>query len=314
MRRKYLRLLRLLLAENAAFDVQGLLGEAALRVALDEDRSFETIIDDLLTLSSITISSLTQPSHQLTLRTMTGEQCRKMCRFEIADVEQLIPLLGLPEWIIAPNGTRSHIFEAFPLFLNRMAKNHDFYDMERDFGRKETEMRLIFNEVLRNIWRRWHTLLSGDNICCRREMLRRSARAISAKLGLPFEVVLGFIDGKLFETARPKYGQEAIYNGKDRVHGLKYQAIVLACGLLANFAGPFAGRRHDAFMWSDSNFMAVLDRELQGLVLALFGDAAYPRSDRMLKPFIGVNLTAMQHAYNDRWCSGTTAFAAFVGV
>lgn len=138
-----------------------------------------------------------------------------------------------------------------------------------------------------------------------RAELLRSAAAISVKLGIPLPVVMGFVDGKLYEVDSPVYGQESIYNGKDRIHALKYQAALHACGLLMNFAGAYAGRRHDAFMWAESSFEELLNAVLQGVPLVLFGDSAYPRGPRMLKLYVGRILTAAQLAFNDRWCSGT---------
>lgn len=304
MRRKYLVMLGSLLKLEAESDE--LL--ATKRSRPSDSDWMEDVIDDLLLLATTRIEAPLQRSHRLNLERMTDHECITMCRFRREHLIDLCELLFETPWI-SSDGSTSHVYEAFPMFLFRLAKNHDYMDMQRDFGVGYSKMSVICNAVLSTIWDRWHHLLVGPNICLTRAELLRSADAISKKLGLSQRVVMGFIDGKLFETCRPMYGQEAIYNGKDRCHGLKWQGALAACGILFNFAGPQAGRRHDAYVWHESQLYALLEEVLQGIFLALFGDSAYPRSARMLKPYVGINLTEAEHAFNDRWCSGTNLFS-----
>ena len=50
---------------------------------------------------------------------------------------------------------------------------------------------------------------------------------------------------------RPKHLQEQCYSGHKRQHELKFQAIMVPCGLITNLYGPVEGRRHDAYTWTD---------------------------------------------------------------
>ena len=262
-------------------------------------------MDDLLVASQLVYRQPTQPTHALHIYNMTDEQCVRMCRFQRNDLSVLITALRLPDFVVCASGTKSHISEALPIFLYRFATAARFYDMERDFCRREAQLKVIFSTVCSLIIDRWGFLLTTDvrNPLFTRENLRRSARAIARKLGLSALSVFGFIDGKLFSTCRPSTGQESMYNGKDREHGLKYLAVVLAFGLLLFFYGAEAGRRHDGFLYLESGIYDRLGEVLgPALRLALFGDSAFPRSDRLLKPFIGNNLTPLEEAWNARWC------------
>ena len=63
---------------------------------------------------------------------------------------------------------------------------------------------------------------------------------------LPITNCLRFIDGTLRPIRRPEKRQRAVYNGHKRVHALKFQAVALPNGIIANLFGPVEGRRHDA--------------------------------------------------------------------
>jgi hypothetical protein len=57
------------------------------------------------------------------------------------------------------------------------------------------------------------------------------AAAVFAK-GCPHPAVIGFIDGKLWETCRPREGQRVAYSGHHKAHGMKSQAMVHPDGLV----------------------------------------------------------------------------------
>ena len=48
----------------------------------------------------------------------------------------------------------------------------------------------------------------------------------------------GFIDGTVRPISRPMSNQRVVYNGHKRVHALKFQAVTLPNGLIANIYGP----------------------------------------------------------------------------
>lgn len=68
------------------------------------------------------------------------------------------------------------------------------------------------------------------------------------------------VDGTLCRIARPQNSQRAVYNGHKRVHGIKFQSVVIPSGLIANLAGPFEGRRHDSTMLHESRMLRELQR------------------------------------------------------
>jgi len=134
----------------------------------------------------------------------------------------------------------------------------------------------------------------------RRGHLSRSALLINQHFGVNAPIA-GFVDAKIWVICKPGLGETSVYNGKDRVHGLKWQSVIDCFGLLCHFYGGRSARRHDAFLFDQSGVYEMLDANLQGLLLGIFGDLAYPASDRLLKPYAG-NLTPDRLEFN-RWYS-----------
>lgn len=49
-----------------------------------------------------------------------------------------------------------------------------------------------------------------------------------------------------------------VYNGHKPVHAIKFQAVVIPSGLVANLYGPIEGRRYDAGMLKESGLFNML--------------------------------------------------------
>ena len=61
---------------------------------------------------------------------------------------------------------------------------------------------------------------------------------------------------------RPQHGQEQCYSGHNRQIVLKFQAIMVPCGLIANLHGLVEGRRYDAYMLQDSKILPQLTNKV----------------------------------------------------
>ena len=90
--------------------------------------------------------------------------------------------------------------------------------------------------------------------------------------------------------ARPTRDQESVYNGKDKVHCLKWQGFTLPDGIIANFYGPTEGRLHDASLLRESHILDHVSRwrMSDGRPLVIYGDKAYPLSEHLITPYYGV--------------------------
>ena len=65
------------------------------------------------------------------------------------------------------------------------------------------------------------------------------------------------MDGTVRQISRPGDNQHLVYNGHKRVPALKFQAVVIPSGLVANLYGPVEGQRHDAGMLEESGLLNI---------------------------------------------------------
>lgn len=92
-----------------------------------------------------------------------------------------------------------------------------------------------------------------------------------------------------------------MFNGKDRVHGLKFQGVMAPDGLFLQVWGPFAGRRHDVAMLDASGLLEALRERFP--TFGLYGDPAYPLSSVLFRPFRGAVLSQVEEQFNTEMSS-----------
>jgi hypothetical protein len=146
----------------------------------------------------------------------------------------------------------------------------------------------IFHWMLTFLLQTWaHTIYYSDH-CWSDEMLFASAEAIRKKFNLAEGIIFGFLDGIFRRTLRPQENQQAFYNGWLHAHGLKYQAMVIAHGILLHVYGCARGPRHDGGVFRDSGIGHILRLVYHRLGLCGFGDSAYAETPWMRRAVRGV--------------------------
>ena len=160
---------------------------------------------------------------------------------------------------------------------------------------------MIFNTVLEFVYNsHHHRLESWNQPFLLPQVLERYAQIIHNR-GAPLQNCFGFVDGTLCRIARPQNNKRAVYNGDKRVHGIKFQSVVVPNGLIANLAGPFEGRRHDNTTLHESRMLRKLQRVAwaNGEPLCLYGDPAYPLAIHLQAPFRDALLTPQMQRFNE---------------
>lgn len=200
----------------------------------------------------------------------------------------------------AENGTKFSALEGMCIVLRRLNYPKRYEDMVIEFGRHPTDIGIIFNEMLHFIHQTWdHLLTNFDQTWLHIDHLREFAHAIHNN-GCPLNNCFGFIDGVLKPIARPVYNQRDVYNGKDRIHGLKYQAVTMPNGMIGNLYGPIEGRLHDSTLLRESGILdqiAPFTTE-NGDSLVIYGDKAYPIGNNLITPYRGVGLEHAERYFN----------------
>ena len=117
--------------------------------------------------------------------------------------------------------------------------------------------------------------------------------------GAPLDSCFGFVYATVYQIARPKNNQQ-VYNGHERVHGLKFQNIALPNGIIGNLVGPYEGWRHDSFMLAESGLLPTYNNMLGlGTIRWVFMRILHTLLVFIYKhQFRGANLTDEQKCYS----------------
>lgn len=172
------------------------------------------------------------------LETIPEPECRSNFRFDKADIPVLADVLGLPEKFRCYQGTTARKLEALCILLRRLAFPCRYADMIQMFGRPVAELCMITNEILDFIYERHgHRLTEWNQQLLNSENLQIYADAIYRKEA-PLSNCFGFVDGTVRPICRPTKHQRMVYNGHKRIHSIKFQAVTLPNGIIANMFGP----------------------------------------------------------------------------
>jgi hypothetical protein len=162
---------------------------------------------------------------------------------------------------------------------------------------------MISNQVMNYLYDRWiHLFTTLNQNWLSPNNLEIFADAIHRK-GAPLLNCWGFIDGTVRPITRPGKNQRVLYNGRKKIHSLKFQSVVAPNGLITNLFGPVEGKKHDSGMLADSNLLNLLGQhsfDTAGNPLCIYGDPAYPLRVHLQTGFKGGVLTPQQKFWNKK--------------
>ena len=103
------------------------------------------------------------------------------------------------------------------------------------FGPNATERRLIF--TLDFIYHHHHHRLEQWNLYFLQPRdLQRYAAVVAGK-GAPLYNCFDFVDGTIARICKPGLNERVVYSHHTRVHGVKFQSVVLPNGLIIDLEG-----------------------------------------------------------------------------
>ena len=192
---------------------------------------------------------------KFSLENKNSAECKADFRVDKRDIALLVEALGVPPIFKCCNGTICDGTEGLCIVLKRFAYPCRYSDMMPIFGRSVPELSMICNQVTDWIYNthgykvtRWnHGILNPP-------LIATYADAVHFK-GATLDNCFGFIDGTVRPISRPMSNQRVVYNGHKRVHALKFQAVTLPNGLIANIYGPVG--KPQIFFYSQSNLFSL---------------------------------------------------------
>jgi hypothetical protein len=247
-----------------------------------------------------------QLRHMASLEALNPATCVANFRFRLVDLKQLYRLCEFPELVAI--GHPQHRFvcrgeEVFLVVLRRLSTPIRLQDMVLEFGLFLSELSEAFNWGLRFISSKFQCLLSDMSLWADNVPVLKQA---FVRKGFPVQLpCIGILDATLRPTCKPTTGQQAVYSGKHKSHGLKFELVVLPNGLTSWLFGPVEGRRHDCFVLN----MGGLKNNLDGLnetcvmtygsEICVIADKGYAIHKFIQTPYKGSNLDEQQLAFND---------------
>lgn len=219
------------------------------------------------------------------------------CRFTKTDLYHLLQLFGIPPEIVLPDRHKISGEEAFIIFLCRLAYPNRLSHLVPVFGRSESYISRVVNFILDFLYNKYEHLIR--NIDQPYLDLQHMADAVASIA--PLKNCIGFVDGTVRGMCRPTYDQRVCFNGHKRKHAIKFQGLMAPNGLFIAMHGPYAGRRHDAFIFGESGIegqLVNLPRMADGTRYCIYGDAGYGRLGQLVAPYRGNQLTPEQERFN----------------
>ena len=195
---------------------------------------FITDAEFLLLYEEIKSDNLDFPSQEyLTfyLPDKNGAKCTANLRVEKHHITRLEDALQIPAVFKCDQGTVCDGTEGLCILLKRFAYPCRYSDMMIPmFGRPVAEICMINNTVMDWVYdNHRHRIMDWNQTVLSAIQLESYADVIFNK-GAPLTNYFGFVDRTVCPISRPGESQRLVYNGHKRVHGLKFQSVVVPNG------------------------------------------------------------------------------------
>jgi hypothetical protein len=160
-------------------------------------------------------------------------------------VESLIRDVDLPPYICSDSGDTADLRTAFLCMCMKYAWPTRLGRLVQLFAKSASWISRIVSKLRRMLFNYCHPKMRCPPPLSSQDV-QRFANAVERVSGI--DVVFGFLDATVRPICRPSVGQKECYNGKDRIHALKFQICSTPDGIIQHLDGPWPGRRHDHHM------------------------------------------------------------------
>jgi hypothetical protein len=220
-------------------------------------------------------------------------------RFTVPELRRLSSALCIPDVIRTSEGDKCDGIDALCMLCCYYAFPLRRYEMIKKFGTSLSRLSRLIGTLRDMLFNKFYKGMSNPKQLSA-ERLQTFARAIEDKCGVPH--IFGFIDATVRPTAKPEVLQSLVYNGKDRVHALKYQMLCTPDGIMRHVSGPYCGSRHDQHLVHKSEVLSWVLRHPKtddGHTYCIYADAGYAIAPGLMRPFADAEINIPHKAFND---------------
>ena len=209
--------------------------------------------------------------HCASFDAFTPSECLANFRFRKQDLPRLMRALQIPDELKVGSEGHQCVFsgeEGLLLLLRRLAYPCRWIDLVDMFGLFVCEMSTLFAFMVHHVYDTFGQRLLDIDVWVPH---LPSFRDAIVRRGAPSPLnVWCFVDGTLRGMCRPSQGQESQFSGHKRIHGLKFESVVIPNGIIARLFGPEDGRRHDITLARKSGLYEALSH-VQQLAIETWG-------------------------------------------
>ena len=175
---------------------------------------------------------------RFSLQDQSEADCKANFRLEKHHVGRLVDALQIPAIFKCDQGTICEGLEGLCIFLKHFASPCRFSDLIPILGRPVPELCMINNAVIDWVYNHHRRRIMdwNPNVLSPIQLENYVEAVFNKRAAL--RNCFGFIDGTVRPISRPDENQRVVYNGHKRVHGLKFQSVVIPNGLIAHLYGP----------------------------------------------------------------------------
>jgi hypothetical protein len=236
----------------------------------------------------------------------------QLFRFTHSQMDRVVLALisaGVPEVIKTCERDACSLMQGLCMLCMKFAWPTRLGTMVRLFRSSTARMSRVICQLRRILYEKFSRSLQSPRTLTIQE-LKRFGCAIWKRSGVCTHT-FGFIDGTVRPISKPGFFQQAVYNGKDRVHALKYQAVVTPDGMFLQLCGPWPGSRHDMHMLNQSRlkeYIQSLPRDESGRPFVVYADQGYAEWPGVIEtPFFDGAVNAMHEIHNQAMASSRIA-------
>lgn len=229
-------------------------------------------------------------------------------------VESLVAVAGIPKEICSDSQDKTDLRTAFLCLCMKYAWPTRLGRMVQLFGKSISWISRIVSKLRKLLcnfcqpkMRSPPTLSSAD--------LQRFSSAVEHVSGI--DVVFAFLDATVRPICRPSVGQKECYNGKDRLHAIKFQICSTPDGIIQHLDGPWPGRRHDHHMVNSAplstgtpalvSWILSHPRTAHGTAFLVYADQGYYSQAGIETPWPDAAYNLEHQVFNDMMKSSRIA-------
>ena len=192
--------------------------------------------------------------------------CWGRLRFRKKHLGNLMLAFGIDDTtnVTLVNGSKINEGECFLFMLNRIASLQTLQELEVFWGRTNDQLSRMFNYMITRIYFGFKHLIQ-NNLNYWQPAFVNFIRCFQKKIELPVPLGCSQVgctwDATVIGIANPGGGiiQQVLWNGKDRVHAIKFGNLAFPNGMIGDMQDCESGSRHDEVQVTRSNINGRLN-------------------------------------------------------